>query len=391
MPNPTPASFEELDSTPAGPSSGIGLCLSGGGYRAMLFHVGTLLRLNEAGLLSRLQRVSSVSGGSLTAAVLGLHWKELNFQPLAAGFLKANNINDKVVAPLRRMAAETLDSWSIGLGLLTPGMSIGNFVTRQYRRLLFGDATLQDLPSDTEGPRFVINATSIQTGALVRFSKPYMADYLVGRILNPTLSLAEAVAASSAFPPVLSPVTIDVEPSDFEPDPRCPLQHRPFNDTWVLSDGGVYDNMGLETVVKRYKTVLVSDGGAKITPEGSPAANWAEHSKRILDVIDNQVRSLRKRHLIDQYISKARSGAYWGIRTNIADYGLPATLPAPHDRTSALAETPTRLKAMSELRQNQLMNWGYAVCDAAIRKHVSDLLPPGFDVAPQFPFSGGVG
>jgi predicted acylesterase/phospholipase RssA len=58
---------------------GMALCLSGGGYRAMVFHVGVLWRLNEVGYLSRLQRVSSVSGGSITAGVLGLHWKDLGF------------------------------------------------------------------------------------------------------------------------------------------------------------------------------------------------------------------------------------------------------------------------------------------------------------------------
>jgi NTE family protein len=56
---------------------GIALCLSGGGYRAMLFHVGALWRLNELGLLPRLDRVSSVSGGSITAATLGRRWGKL--------------------------------------------------------------------------------------------------------------------------------------------------------------------------------------------------------------------------------------------------------------------------------------------------------------------------
>ncbi len=74
-----------------------------------------------------------------------------------------------------------------------------------YRKHLFGDATLQDLPPDP--PRFVINATSVQTGALFRFSRPFIADYRVGTIPNPTIELAVAVAASSAFPPVLSPLT----------------------------------------------------------------------------------------------------------------------------------------------------------------------------------------
>jgi len=61
------------------PQDGIALCLSGGGYRAMLFHVGALLRLNELGYLPRLDKISSVSGGAITAGVLGLKWTRLLF------------------------------------------------------------------------------------------------------------------------------------------------------------------------------------------------------------------------------------------------------------------------------------------------------------------------
>jgi predicted acylesterase/phospholipase RssA len=61
----------------AQPTPGMALCLSGGGYRAMLFHLGTIWRLNELGLLKGLKRISSVSGGSITAGVLGLAWKNL--------------------------------------------------------------------------------------------------------------------------------------------------------------------------------------------------------------------------------------------------------------------------------------------------------------------------
>ena len=107
------------------------------------------------------------------------------------------------------------------------------------------------------------------------------------------MRLASAVAASSAFPPVLSPMTLDLEPSEFTPGTGHDLQHEPFTDEAVLSDGGVYDNLGLETVWKRYDTILVSDGGGKMQPEGAPATDWARHALRILDIIDNQVRSLR--------------------------------------------------------------------------------------------------
>ena len=78
----------------------------------------------------------------------------------------------------------------------------------------------------------------------------------------------------------------------------------------------------------------------------------------------------------------ARNGAYWGIRTNVGDYGLPDTLPCPFDRTTELAETPTRLKRMDDALQERLINWGYAVCDAALRAHVD----PALRRADAFPY-----
>src|SRR5258706_7140570 len=71
-------------------SDGIGLCLSGGGYRAMLFHAGALLRLNEAGLLSKLDRISSVSGGSIAAGALAAACGRLTFENGIATNLEAD-------------------------------------------------------------------------------------------------------------------------------------------------------------------------------------------------------------------------------------------------------------------------------------------------------------
>jgi NTE family protein len=52
----------------------VGLCLSGGGYRAMIYHVGALVRLNELGFLPKLREIASVSGGSITAGMLAAAW-----------------------------------------------------------------------------------------------------------------------------------------------------------------------------------------------------------------------------------------------------------------------------------------------------------------------------
>ena len=363
------------------PERGTALCLSGGGYRAMLFHLGALWRLNEAGYLPRLNRISSVSGGSITAGMLGYKWRALAFG--SDGIARA--FDTEIVQPLRAFAGTTCDEVSIASGLLLPG-SIADQVTDAYRRQLFGEATLQALPDQ---PRFVINATNVQSGGLWRFSKPYMADYRVGVVRNPAVKLAVAVAASSAFPPVLSPLRMTVDAGAYDPpsgQSSEDLHRAPFTTDPVLTDGGVYDNLGLETAWKRYQTILVSDGGGKMLEEADPKGDWARHALRINEIIDNQVRSLRKRQVIDAFLAGTRQGTYWGIRSHVADYALPGGLICPPDHVAALAATKTRLKRMEPLLQERLINWGYAICDTAMRKWVAlDLAVPA---AFPFPASG---
>ena len=343
------------------------MCLSGGGYRAMLFHVGAIWRLNDFGYLPKLERISSVSGGSITAGVLGLHWPALNFD--ANGV--AQNLQQEFIEPILSFASRTVDVRAILAGIFGPG-SIGNRVAGAYRRHLFGNATLQDLP---DRPRFVINATSVQSGVLSRFSKPYFWDYRVGQIKSPTIELAKAVAASSAFPPVLSPLVLDLDPALFSPGTGTDLEVKPYTSKLVLTDGGVYDNLGLETVWKEFDTVLVSDAGGHMPAQPKPWRNWLMHSVRVLGVIDNQVRSLRKRQVVDSYKKKERKGTYWGIRTDISDYHLANALPCPFKQTLRLADTPTRLKGLGRLEKERLINWGFAVTDAAMRRHVDPALP----------------
>ena len=374
----TPESIEPVSdlarAEKPGVQPGIALCLSGGGYRAMIFHLGALWRLNQLGYVKKLSRVSSVSGGSITAGVLGLAWKQLTFDERGV----ATNLEELVINRVRRFANHTIDRGAIFQGILLPRHSISDEIADAYREHLYEDATLQDLPADNEGPRFVINATNVQTKVLWRFSRPFMGDHRVGLLKNPTTDLAVAVAASSAFPPFLSPAELELEPSDFAAT-TIEIKDDAYRSKVVLTDGGVYDNLGLETAWKRFSTILVSDGGGQTDDESDPERDWARHAYRILNLLDNQVRSLRKRQLIDSFKQKAREGTYWGMRTNIADYKLPTALPCPFDKTMQLANTPTRLKALDATLQEKIINWGYAVCDAGMRRHVDETLPAPID------------
>ncbi|TCV57973.1 patatin-like phospholipase family protein [Neorhizobium sp. S3-V5DH] len=381
------ADVDDTDDGLAGPDDGIGLCLSGGGYRAMLFHLGAIIRLNEIGLLPRLSRVSSVSGGSITAAYLGMRWAELEFD--AEG--RASNLSI-VIDKIREMGRTSIDAGAIIGGLLLPG-TISQRVAAAYDRVLFDGSTTDVFPADGAGPRFVINATNVQSAALWRFTKQYMGDYRVGLVKAPGVRLSLATTASSAFPPVLSPLVLPIS-ADALWMKGEDLATPEFREKAVLSDGGVYDNLGLETVFKRYRTVLVSDAGQKSSPEVAPAHDWARHSLRILDVVDNQVRSLRKRGLIDAYLSGQRTGCYWSIRSRFHDY-QPVSDPLGVGGwdTAPLAAVPTRLEAVRDDLQEGLINWGYAISDTALRRHymndLKDTLGLEIKDPVQFPYPHG--
>jgi NTE family protein len=350
------------------PEEGLALCLSGGGYRAMVFHIGVLWRLNELGLLPAVKRFSSVSGGSITAGVLAMNWKQLAFDDRQV----ASNFVDLIVAPLRRMAGTHVDVSAVAIGALLPGVSISDRVADAYRHHLFGGTTLQDLPDDPGGsPRFIFNATNLETGVLMRFSKPYLGDYKLGRIRNPGLDLAVAVAASSAFPPVLSPCTLDLKGQRWiTEEGNVPALNTPeYRDQIKVTDGGVYDNLGLETAWKRYTDVLVSDAGGQLGYEPDPASDWARQTYRVLSIIDSQVRALRKQQIIGSIMTKLRKGMYVSTRSRIPQDFPRAVIPADPDKTRLLAEISTRLDELNDAEQEGLINWGYAVCDAGLRSY----------------------
>ncbi|RUV92882.1 patatin-like phospholipase family protein, partial [Mesorhizobium sp. M1A.F.Ca.IN.020.04.1.1] len=274
----------------------LGLCLSGGGYRAMLFHAGVLCRLNEAGLLQKIDMVSSVSGGSIAAGLLAVLWPRLSF---ADGV--ATNFRELYVEKILAFSQVFLDAPSILKGVFNPFSSAAREVATCYERHLF-DGKVPTLKSLTRRPWFVFCSSNLSTGSLFRMSNRYIADYRIGMAKHADLPVATAVAASSAFPPFLSPLRLDLTQFAWENDkldasvgPPVPAGRA------VLTDGGVYDNHGIEPALKRCRWLLVSDAGAPWRASGSGYWNWFSQLKRVLDTTDNQVRSLRRRDLIARF------------------------------------------------------------------------------------------
>ena len=160
------------------------------------------------------------------------------------------------------------------------------------------------------------------------------------------------------------------------PNDKPELHHEPYTREAVLSDGGVYDNLGLEGVSGKKGMLLVSDGGGRLKPAKRPHRDWPLQMLRVLHVIDSQVRALRASELIEDFQRRKaageRGGTLWTIRTPVSEYSAPARLPVSATETKDLAEIKTRLAKLSRPDQERLVNWGYAACDAAMRSYVEE-------------------
>jgi len=333
------------------PPESILFCLSGGGYRAMLYHAGALIRLNEMALLPKITQISSVSGGSLTAAMLALHWKDLHFSEPGT----ATDLIPLVVEPLEQLANVTIDQRAILWGLATP-QPAARYLADQYATQLFGTATLSQLP---DLPRFVFHATDLNAGRDWMFSKDRIGNSEVGFTYNPNTSLALTAAASSAFPPFLSPLDVVVRggtTSGRRANPEAVVS---------LADGGVVDNLGLEEALN-FETILVSDASGRSAVQRKVPSQWLGQIQRVIDVIYDQPGDLRIRKLIEQYFNGYLKGTLWAIRLDLSAYNHPPMDTVCDSFTHDLAALPTRLAALPKNQQKALVNWGYISAAASL-------------------------
>jgi predicted acylesterase/phospholipase RssA len=225
----------------------IGLALSGGGFRATLFHLGMIRFLREAEILPSVTHITSVSGGSILAAHLALNWQRFTgsleeFDAAAAKLIRfvQLDIRNRVVRryplamPLRALRR---------LALRRPWRQLTRtgLLEYHYEKLLYGDTCLFQLP---ERPRLFILATNLSEGCLCAFTRHglLMQRRLPGqrvrfeRIHTGLATVPMAVTASSAFPGFFPP--LELQGQDVGADPGQ-FGRRSF------TDGGIYDNLGV--------------------------------------------------------------------------------------------------------------------------------------------------
>jgi NTE family protein len=344
--------------------SEFGLALSGGGYRAMLFHLGALERLNELGLLGKIGRFSSVSGGSFAAAILARAWDRLEF---VNG--RTEHFDREIRQPILDLAGGRVDVWLVPLGLIPPIRAARVLEMYLDRRYLHG-TMLDQLPVD---PIFTFNAMHFATGVGWRFSRRYMGTYRVGLICDPKVKLATAVASSAAFPPLVGPYRLSLDPASWTRTKGADLfDTAKLREEALLLDGGAYDNLGVQPLLNRCKTVLVSDGGGNLGVDTRTWRYrlWLLQLRRVLDASVDQGRDLRRHALIEAKKAGLIKVGIWRTLTDPGKFTVKQPFVVPRPWREHLATVGTRMWPPSRTDRDALVAWGYVASDLVLRSYI---------------------
>jgi NTE family protein len=308
-----------------------------------------------------------VSGGSILAAHLAT-----TLRPWPAGIDR--EFESRVAVPFRAFTSRNLRTGPILKRTLPwnwfrSSTGVEALAAAYAERLT--KLTLPDLPPR---PNFILNATDMAFGVNWEFQRARMGDYQVGYMIPaPAWPLARAVAASSCFPPIFNPLPIHLEPGQLRGGrARGPKRDAALSDL-RLTDGGNYDNLGLEPVWKSANVVLVSDGGG--TFDAASDRNLIWRLTRYNEILGNQVGAVRKRWLIAGFVTGTLEGTYWGIGSPTSHYGAEAprgySEPLVDD---VISEVRTDMDAFDDAEQCVLENHGYLITEAAIRRHQPSLI-----------------
>jgi len=329
----------------------IGLALSGGGFRAAAFHLGMLRKLHALRLLQSIDLLTCVSGGSIAGATLAANW--------SSGVDAALDKLDKY------LRTKSIAVGSVIGGILDPFESRLDKLAESYDRDLFGEKPLSTLQ---HGPRIYLNATNIATGNMFFFvagggstSKAEMGEHELGVVDAGTLKISNAVAASSAFPPVFGPLRLD-------PDVYPPAEKVGYV---TLTDGGVYDNLGINPGlrVERNKLdyLITSDGGKPFTNTSEPTEAGAMVLKAALDILMEQVRGLQFDRMQHRHLAGKGPKPLWFSIDSVEGQA------APGDATFA-SSISTNLKRLNDDEMTVLQRHGGALVEARLRSYAPELL-----------------
>ena len=339
----------------------IALALSGGGIRAMVFHLGVLRFMAERGLLESTTRISSVSGGSL---VVGLIFHEAGMRwPASAEY------RSTVYPALRTKLCTRSLQWGALRQLANPLnlrflLSRANLLALTLTNEWGIVARLADLPP---APEWSINGTTAENGKRFRFKQGDLGDYSLGYATPGNFPLANALAVSAAFPAGFGALTFDASRFEWRrrawdaaPDAAqvVDIGYQRLH----LYDGGVYDNLGLEPFFDAGRMqpkhaghyLVVSDAGAPLPSGFSLGPLNPFRLKRVADIMSDQAHALRVRTFSTYLQGATNRGAFVYIATPLSDT-------APCESAKYAITFPTTLRRLTESEFDRLADHGYEV------------------------------
>ena len=343
----------------------IGLALSGGGFRATLFHIGVVRCLFDTGLLPRVRFISGVSGGSILAMHVGLHWARYSGDDSTF-----DGVAREVITFCQRdVRNRIIRRWLFGIATIIPrslfGWSRVHLLISEYKRL-FSNHTLNDLlPREgSQKPRILAQSVSLTTGQPCSFGRSgfmwYEADeqgFLNEKersLLTPHLQIAFAVAASSAFPPMFPPVRITSK--------DLHVNNSDFPNVQFITDGGVYDNLGIERPLwyfdqeNELDAFIVSDAGGTFDRTNKNYRFALPRNLRATDILMKRVGDLVYQRLLDR--QRQHDFAYVRIIDTTDSKASGALPPAVQRRVSRVR---TDLDAFTDIEISTLVQHGYSV------------------------------
>ncbi|AOM83605.1 patatin-like phospholipase family protein [Salisediminibacterium beveridgei] len=294
--------------------NGFNLAFSGGGFRAAFFCLGAYRRLVQLGIHDQAKMISTVSGGSITAAVI---MKELSKGP----FHDLHDFDARVKTPMKEFGSKGFRNKVIRHAILPPRWPFWPVLPRsrfsRHAPITLEKTLLSKLLMDGESrnglmmdqlpphPVWICNATNLHTLKRISFSRTKIRDEVFGDSRDVSdISIAQVVAASAAFPLLFDPINLNVKDRSFD---KTKKQYSFFR----LTDGGVYDNLGSEEFLtktdkqlKNPEPYMIFDASARRKPWSSDKrVTWTERQLRVLSVSMDQVAELRKK-LIRKHDSK---------------------------------------------------------------------------------------
>ena len=350
------------------------LAISGGGYRATLFHLGALRRLNEIGWLNRIDRLTAVSGGSLLVGFLLSQCPNVLDRTFSYPVDEwQNQVSDKVHRFVKNDLRTIQTLQNLTINQIFRNRRLSNTISRLER--LYGEnLSLADFPypeKDNRWPEIFILATDLVNAQAFRFSnnREESGNSKTGFCDLSFIELATSCATSASFPPLFGPVQLGHELRKY-PDSVIPQDDKDRLSQIALSDGGLYDNLGKNLVTGASDKLvrLFSDAGNPY----SPNTNWTKDPRVLLKYMTLMSTFISRLNFQMVRLITKNDYAFWSAQFSEKELDLSTLGYTSNFVSEYLSKVRTDMDQFTDEEARILENHGYAQTELALNVEFAD-------------------